>query len=573
MSSLTATRHIALLDSTVANAIAAGEVVERPASVVKELCENSIDAGAMTIDVEISDGGMTRISVVDDGSGIPADDLELAVARHATSKISSVDDLSSISTLGFRGEALASMAAVSQLTIRSASAGTQAGRELTLRGGAAVNDQPIPAVQGTTVELADLFFNTPARLQFLKSAKTEAARAVRIVSDLGLTRPDIRFNCRVDGRLLLQTSGESLRAAIAAVFGKADAEGMIEVESDGEVRVSGFVGQPHRHRGQRNAMVTIVNGRRVHNRALTFAVENAFRSLIPTGRFPICVLRIDVAPEMVDVNVHPAKTEVRFANEGAVFAAIERACWNALNQVTVASRESVVLYGQDRARAVAALQFFEPTPPPYNPSHTPSTATDKGTSLKHLAPLRALGQVNDKWITASTPSGLVVVDPHAAHEKLVYTKLMSAASGEDVQLLLIPVVVELTPSQMAQVASSTESLQQWGIEVEEFGPSSLRCRAVPVSAAKADMTKLIPLLIDELTDGGSDDVNRKHRAAALVACHSAVRLGDRLGLEEQQALLDQLVEVPTATTCPHGRPTVFVLDDETLRRAFDRPAI
>jgi len=516
---------------------------------------------------------MTRISVVDDGSGIPADDLELAVARHATSKISSVDDLSSISTLGFRGEALASMAAVSQLTIRSASAGTQAGRELTLRGGAAVNDQPIPAVQGTTVELADLFFNTPARLQFLKSAKTEAARAVRIVSDLGLTRPDIRFNCRVDGRLLLQTSGESLRAAIAAVFGNADAEGMIEVESDGEVRVSGVVGQPHRHRGQRNAMVTIVNGRRVHNRALTFAVENAFRSLIPTGRFPICVLRIDVAPEMVDVNVHPAKTEVRFANEGAVFAAIERACWNALNQVTVASRESVVLYGQDRARAVAALQFFEPTPPPYNPSHTPSTATDKGTSLKHLAPLRALGQVNDKWITASTPSGLVVVDPHAAHEKLVYTKLMSAASGEDVQLLLIPVVVELTPSQMAQVASSTESLQQWGIEVEEFGPSSLRCRAVPVSAAKADMTKLIPLLIDELTDGGSDDVNRKHRAAALVACHSAVRLGDRLGLEEQQALLDQLVEVPTATTCPHGRPTVFVLDDEPLRRAFDRPAI
>jgi DNA mismatch repair protein MutL len=566
-------RHIALLDPTVANAIAAGEVVERPASVVKELCENAIDAGATSINVEIADGGMTRISVIDDGGGISADDLELAVARHATSKITSVDDLSSIATLGFRGEALASMAAVSQLTIRSATAATTAGRELTLRAGVAVGDQPTPAVAGTTVELVDLFFNTPARLQFLKSPKTEAARAVRVISDLALTRPEIRFSCRVDERTLLRTSGESLQSAIASVFGSADAESMIAVDSEGEVAISGYVGQPYRHRGQRNAMVTIVNGRRVHNRALTFAVENAFRSLIPTGRFPVCVLGIDVPPQMLDVNVHPAKAEVRFANEGMVFAAIERACWSALSGVTIAPRESVVLPGQSFTRPEMPLQFSEPKPPGYSSVSAPPIATDSGASLQHLAPLRALGQVNDRWIAAATSSGMVVVDPHAAHEKLVYTKLMTTTGNEDAQLLLMPVVVELTPSQMAQVAASTDALKEWGIEIEEFGPSSVSCRAVPASAAKADIATLIPLLIDELTDGRGDDAKRKHKAAALVACHSAVRLGDRLGLEEQQALLDQLVEVPTATTCPHGRPTVFVLDDQTLRRAFDRPAI
>ena len=590
-----AQRRIRLLPSHVANAIAAGEVVERPASVVKELCENAIDAGASSITVTIEGGGLSRIAVVDNGGGISADEMPLAVARHATSKIASIDDLVSAQTLGFRGEALASIAAVSRMTVRSAQRDSRAGREITVSGSEILKDSPAPSVPGTTIEVRDLFFNTPARLKFLKAERSEVSRAVKVVSELALSKPQIRFECEVDGRRALQTTGGSLLAAITAVYGARDAEAMLPVDVDGEVHVSGVAGQPHRHRGQRNVMVLLVNGRRVHNRMLLVAVENAYRSLVPAGRFPICVLSLDLAPGDVDVNVHPAKTEVRFVNERAVFAAVERACWAALSGATLATPESgawqrpIISHAQKRANLAsgapdtlgngadsrhsqAELILEDASPSGDEEARTPAWAdATEEFSLRDLAPLRAVGQVGRQWLIAESPGGMVVVDPHAAHEKLLYTRIMArdtAVLGS--QLLLVPATVQLSPAQMAFATSDLRLFEQWGITVEEFGPAQLRCTAVPTVATRADAEKLVVDLIDQLASE-TDEHRRKHAAAALMACHSAVRLGDTLGPEEQQRLLDELVTVPRATTCPHGRPTVFVLDDRTLRRTFGRP--
>ena len=570
--------HIQLLSSQVANAIAAGEVVERPASVVKELCENSLDAGAQSINIELEGGGTTRICVVDDGCGIAGDELGLAVARHATSKITAVSDLGSIHTLGFRGEALASMAAVSDLRIRSTPAGGASGRQLRVRGGEVTGDENTPPAPGTEVELCDLFFNTPARLQFLRTPKAETSRSVRVISDLALANPAVRFSCKVDGRSVLRTNGGSLLDGISAVFWTNDAGGMLPVDYQGDIGVSGYVGQPHRHRGQRGGMVTMVNGRRVHNRMLTVAVQNAFSSLVPTGRFPICVLQITVPTDRIDVNVHPAKTEIRFADERQVFSAIEKACWNALNNVTLAPAAEVwaPVLAAVEVRPHAELTFADANMPPatWTPAAPDDDGTNSGASLASLAPLHAVGQINGQWLVAQSQVGLVVVDPHAAHEKLLYTQLMKReANAIQTQLLLVPATVELTPEQMTYAGGALAELAEWGIEVEEFGPQTLRCTGLPALATRVDAQKLVTEMLDELAAPASSAGQKKHRAAALMACHSAVRLGDRLDGAEQQRLLDDLVAEPRATTCPHGRPTVFVMDDSTLRRTFARPQL
>jgi DNA mismatch repair protein MutL len=577
-SELTA-RRITLLAPHVANSIAAGEVVERPASVVKELCENAIDSGATSITVTVEGGGLSRICVVDNGGGIEPEDMRLAVARHATSKITTVDDLAAAATLGFRGEALASIAAVSRVTIRSTRLGARAGRELSVDGSDVISEGAAPAVAGTTVDVRDIFYNTPARLRFLKSERSEVSRAVRVVSDLALSQPQIAFECVVDGRRSFQTPGSGLRDAVAAVLGRQEVASLLEVQTEDAIRITGFAAQPHRHRGQRNGMVVMVNGRRVHNRALYVAIENAYRGLIPVGRFPACVLNIEVPFSEVDVNVHPAKTEVRFVAERAVFAALERACWTALSGATVAAPES----GSWFAAAVAPVRaaagddaqlVLQDAPAPrvastYLPM--PHAAPAGDSTLESLAPLTAVGQVNNQWLVAQSPKGVVIVDPHAAHEKLIYTRLMNEdATALLSQLLLVPVVIDVAPDQMAFVAASTSDFEALGLSIEEFGPASVRCTAVPSAATDSDVERLVRGLIDELA-GETDTETRKHRACALVACHSAVRLGDALDLHEQQRLLDELPTVPRATTCPHGRPTVFVLDDRTLRSAFGRP--
>jgi DNA mismatch repair protein MutL len=600
---------IRLLPPSVADAIAAGEVVERPASVVKELCENALDAGARRVDVEIEDGGVVRIRVTDDGGGIAPEELPLAVARHATSKIAGVGDLARVSSLGFRGEALASIAAVAELVIVSRIGAAGVGARLGVRGSQVVERGPAAHAPGTTVEVRDLFATTPARLRFLRSRRGEAAACVRAVADLALCRPEVAFSCRLDGRTALRTPGGGLLDALRAVLGAASAE-LVELAADGEIEVGGAISEPRAHRAARGGVVLVVNRRRVHNRALVAAVEEAYRGLLPGGRHPYGVVTVRLDPEAVDVNVHPAKREVRFREEGRVFAAVQRACWAAVQQGRPhsAALHWDGLLGTPDHRPMATLAVHDAAPPrgvgwparaqprpearaaaagaaraagdaaPQVPGSAPSAPRG---GVDGLGPLRSLGQVGTTWMVAASPLGVVLVDPHAAHEKVLYAEFLAgwgegalpgAGPGGSSQLLLLPALVEMDAPTMARWGEHAATLEGLGFHVEEFGPTTLRCSAVPASCSRADVARLLVELLDTL--GGRDGApvgERSHRVAALLACHAAVRFGDALGAAEQQRLLDRLAETPGGTTCPHGRPTVLLLDDATLRRAFRRP--
>ncbi len=577
------TAPIRLLPPQVADAIAAGEVVERPAAAVKELCENALDAGATRIDVDLEGGGLVRIVAADDGAGIPGDELPLAVARHATSKLGSVEELAGVRSLGFRGEALASIAAVSDLRLISRTAGSDSAWLLHCRAGELLERRPAARSPGTTVEVCDLFHNTPARLAFLRAERSEAAAAVRAVSDLALTHPEVAFTCRSDDRLALRSPGGSLTEAAAAVFGRNAGE-LVVVDAAGDIEVNGLISEPRSHRGTRAGLVVVVNRRRVYNRALVAAVEEAYAGLLAVGRHPFGVVQVTLDPTLVDVNVHPTKREVRLREEGRVFGAVQRACWIALQearlgaagarlpqlagaQPTVAGPTSAELELRDGG-LVSAAAGLERTP-----------LHQEDHRLADLAPLRALAQTAEGWLVAEFPRGPVLVDPHAAHEKVLYTELLAeseAAIRESrtaaSQLLLVDAVIDVEPAAMEGVGERLDILNGMGFQLEPFGPGLVRCRAVPAAAGPADPARLVRDLLDSL-QGSGDGATRRHRLAALIACHAAVRLGDRLDRHEQSRLLERLVVTPGGLTCPHGRPTVIVLDDRSLRRAFGRPAV
>ncbi len=473
---------IRLLPPQVADAIAAGEVIERPAAVVKELCENALDAGARRIEVEVEGGGLVRIAVSDDGAGIPGDQLALAVARHATSKVNSIDDLVAVRSLGFRGEALASIAAVSELRLLSRVTGSEAASVLRCRGGEVVEHRPAARGVGTTAEVCDLYHNTPARLAFLRAERAEAAVCVRAVSDLALTHPEVSFTCRSAGRLALRTPGGTLREAAAAVFGR-DAGELLEVVGGGEITVSGLIGEPRRHRGTRAGLVVVLNRRRVHNRALVAAVEEAYAGLLPVGRHPFGVVTIALDPAQVDVNVHPTKREVRLRDEGRVFAAIQRACWAALQgahlgvaglrqpQLGEASsgwRRDVGWELRDGPRGEPANSLVwlgdggGVLSPDRRAQLPPATGDHR---LAELAPMHPLAQTADGWLVANSPRGLCLVDPHAAHEKVLYAELMAAGDAAELASLAAPSQPLLIEATVSVDADAVERL------LDELGPA------------------------------------------------------------------------------------------------------
>lgn len=596
---------ILLLPPAVADAIAAGEVVERPAACVKELCENALDAGATRIDVDIEGGGLARIAVSDDGAGIPGDQLPLAVARHATSKLTSVGDLAEVRSLGFRGEALASIGAVSDLTLLSRAQGSDIAWLLHCRAGQVLEHHRAAGSTGTTADVRDLFHNTPARLRFLRAERSEAAAAVRIVTELALTRPEVAFSCRSDDRVALRTPGGNLADATAAVYGREAGE-LLLVDAAGEIAVSGLISEPRSHRGNRLGLVLVVNRRRVHNRALVAAVEEAYAGLLPVGRHPYGVVEVSLDPAMVDVNVHPTKREVRLREEGRVFSAVQRACWAALQESRLNAGPARLpqLGGMaDAGAPTAGLEFREglvgTQPDAANagsdrrrslPAWSRPGVSDAGMAtatveepadadhrLADLSPLRPLAQAADGWLVAESPPGLVLVDPHAAHEKVLYVELLREGEAADregreaaSQMLLIDSVISVEPAQAERVVTSADLLRSMGFQVEPFGPGLVRCHAVPAAASRGDPGRLVAEVLDSLDDGG-DVAGRRRRIAAVTACHAAVRLGERIDMREQARLLEQLVLTPGGMTCPHGRPTVIVLDDRSLRRAFGRP--
>jgi DNA mismatch repair protein MutL len=585
--------RIHLLPQAVADAIAAGEVVERPASVVKELVENSVDAGARSVTVDVTGAGLVSIEVADDGAGIHEDDLQRAVERHATSKVREIRDLERVASLGFRGEALASIAAVSALTIRSRTADAMHGAELQMHSGGDVRLRPQnggPAVQpasrtaGTTVTVTELFATTPARLRFLRSERAEAAAVQRAVSDLAVAHPDVGMVLTLDGVETLRTSGSgALRTALGELLGAAAAAALIDVHGTKAIAVAGCISPPHDHRGTRTGFVLIVNGRPVQHRGLSTAVDEAYRGLIPYGRHAYGVIRVDVDPACIDVNVHPAKREVRFLDERQAFAAVQRACWAALRSAPVQASAAFTASALHREwNGTAGYEHVDSALETHSPLDTQwlSTAPQvrdephgvADQSLASLGPLRAVGQANNEWIIAAGPSAIVIVDPHAAHEKALYVELLDSwdrGVPAAPQLLLLPVVLDVPPAALERLDGWTEILQRSGFGLEPFGPGLVRCMAVPAMCAGAPPERLVRELLDALAEGV--DEGRRHRAAATIACHSAVRFGDQLDREAQQRILDRLVVTPGGSSCPHGRPTAMVLGDDSLRRAFRRP--
>jgi DNA mismatch repair protein MutL len=538
---------IARLPPSVAARIAAGEVVERPASVVKELLENALDAGARRVRVEIEGGGIDLIRVVDDGRGIEVDELPLAFERHATSKLASDADLDRIETLGFRGEALPSIIAVADLDCLTRSTTSPHAYERRYRAGRAGPSQPTTRAVGTTMTVRSLFAELPARRKFLRGRGSEAGQIATIVSQMALAFPEVGFSLTIDGRRTLETHGECLLAAIEAVHGRAVAAAMLPIATDdgndAELRIEGFLGTGAVSMPTRGGLTLLVNRRWVQNRSLSYAVDEAYRTLLPIGRHPVAVLDVRLPPAEVDVNVHPRKVEVRLLNERSVFGAVQRAVRTTLGD-----------HAGPRPASFLASDGESELPP------------DEGWTRG----LRTLGQAGGLYIIAEGSAGIYLVDQHAAHERVLYERLRDRSAPDQAsQALLAPAVLELGSGETAVALEQTQTIRALGYDVEAFGERALLVRGVPAPLAARDPLGTLKGALAEL---GSEapPTDWHERLAILFACHNAVRAGDRLSPEEMSALLDQLGEAELCQACSHGRPTAILLSHNQLAREFGR---
>jgi DNA mismatch repair protein MutL len=579
---------IRLLSSEVASQIAAGEVIERPASVVKELTENSLDARARVVTITIQDAGRSLIEVADDGGGIPAAELELAVARHATSKLSGSDDLFHIVTLGFRGEALASMGSVSRMVVTSRIAASEAGARLRVEGGVSGRLEPVGAAQGTVVRVEDLFYNVPARLKFLKSDVTERRAIDDLVTRYALAYPDVRFKLTEGERVSLQTPGDGDRRSIlASLYGVETARQMLEVlaEEDG-LGLSGFISPTSITRSNRRELTFFVNGRWVQDQALNSALLQAYHTLLMVGRYPVSALFLEIRPEDVDVNVHPAKAEVRFKRQDRVFSFVQRAVRRALLAYTpVPTMAPASLWGSAARPAApeetgidwmmaadlqdggASARGAVAAPPP-GASLAPSTP-----EFSQMPLMRLVGQVGATYLVAEGPDGLYLIDQHAAHERVLFEKLMSQYALKNVpsQALLTPVLVQLPPAQAGLLESQLEVLGRFGFQVEPFGANTFRVRAMPVLFGNGDASTALRALVEDFEEDETPlKAEQEARVAGRVCKRLAVKAGQVLSPDEQRALLTNLEACESPRTCPHGRPTMIHLSVDMLERQFGR---
>ena len=625
------------LPETLVNRIAAGEVIERPAAAVKELVENAIDAGARHIDVDLREGGRSFISVTDDGHGMTAAEIELAIERHATSKLPD-DDLVHIVSLGFRGEALPSIGAVSRLTLTSrvnpgngAGAGEQAW-SLAVEGGRRGAVKPAAHPPGTRVEVRDLFYATPARLKFLKTARTEANHALDALQRLAMAHPGVGFTLVEDGRSLLRLApaegalaggalaegalaGGDLFAArlkrLGAVMSRAFAENALAVDAEREgIRLTGYIGLPTLNRGTARHQYLFVNGRPVRDRLLHGAVRGAYQDFLARNRHPMLALFLELPPESVDINVHPAKAEVRFREPGLVRGLIVGACRHALAaaghraSTTVAEAALGALRPHSappggyawpqggaggggtppRGMAEAAASYHAPLPglgaaPAARPAGVPETGSDSAPGAApanpHAYPLGAArAQLHGTYVVAQTADGIVIVDQHAAHERLVYERMKRqlAEGGVARQILLIPEVVELDQPAAERLVARAGELAELGLAIEPFGPGAVVAREVPALLGEVDIQGLLRDLADELAELGETLALRERLEAvcSTMACHGSVRAGRQLNLEEMNALLREMEATPHSGQCNHGRPTYVELKLADIEKLFGR---
>jgi DNA mismatch repair protein MutL len=634
--------QIALLDPLVAQQVAAGEVVDRPASVVKELAENALDAGATRIEVEISDGGRERLLVRDDGSGMSEEDAKLSVFRHATSKIRTATDIETVMTLGFRGEALPSIASVSAFSLTT-STGEGAGTNVTTDGGSNVSVSPASHSKGTTVLVDRLFYNVPARRAFLKSARAERAAIVETMTNLAIAHPGIMFRLTEKGREVLSLpAAKDLIERLAQLYGVGKARAMRRVDHEsGAFKVSGYAALPSVTEGSRSRQTVSVNGRWVRAEGLTKGIDDAYRATVPAGRYPPVALCVEVDPHQVDVNVHPTKQLVRFSDEKGVRQAISEAVRNAIggtNDPTPDQEEpstepetpSAALPTATESGAEAPLAEPERSPTENQPanatpapvptarrlagdkdggsiysdslfgaseasrSHAPRTpdlseqrkrieeasaplsragsapGVERG-ALPRLRDLRVVGQIGSGYILVDDPLAAWIVDQHVAHERALLDRLTDPAEERmpTIQSLLVPEVVELTPQDAAEAAGCLEELSVYGFEAEPFGRGSFRINGVISTLADRDVAGAFREAVSVMK-GTAAGVSREQRILATIACHSAVKLGDKLSHEEMKALIKEWLSSRYPATCPHGRSICYRLDHKDIARKLDR---
>ena len=583
---------IRVLPELLINQIAAGEVIERPASALKELLENSLDAGAQAISVELAGGGIKQLSVSDDGSGMARDELELALARHATSKITSLDDLEHVASLGFRGEALASIASVSRLELASRRAGDRHASRITAEGPVLGAPEPATLARGTRIDVRELYFNTPARRKFLKSEQTEFAHCEEAFRRIALSRPDVAFALTHNGRVRLQVKPQPLAARIAAVIGDEFAAGALPVEeSGGQITIRGAISAPAHAKGTRDAQYFFVNGRCVRDKLVAHAIRQAYADVLHHDRHPSFVLFLDIDPQLVDVNVHPAKAEVRFRDSRAVHQFI----FHALHKTLAGSAGEAAAPGPAPAPAAAAPFYRNQGAMPLGiaqPAGAYATlfAPRSGAAAATLPqpetapalppsggehPLGfALAQLAGIYILAENAGGLIIIDMHAAHERIMYEKLKTALDGRalPMQPLLVPVHFAAEALDVATAEDEREGLQALGFDVAPAGPGALIVRGVPALLADADAQALVLDVLHEVREYGASRIatERRNELLGTMACHAAVRANRRLTVPEMNALLRDMEATERSGQCNHGRPTWHQISVAELDRWFRR---
>jgi len=615
---------IRVLPEILANKIAAGEIVERPASVVKELMENSIDAGSRSVHISIESGGKKLILVRDDGEGMSQDDAILAFEHHATSKLLKVEDLGAIATLGFRGEALPSIASISRLTLRTrqaAEADSVPGTEVEIQGGTIRSVKPISWDRGTEVTVRDLFFNVPARRKFLRSNETELGHITRLATHYALAHPEIRLVLESEGRALISVAPvQNVRERVYQLFGDGFLDNLVELSGHGgEITVHGFTSRPHEQRTNPYSQFFYVNRRMVRDKVITSAIRQAYRNCIPASAYPVVLLFVELPYDEVDVNAHPAKTEIRFRQQNVVHDLVRDSIERALVQskcIPVYEHRSSVWPASGAAPSVSGSTPVEtgtpPQPSPFDftpPSaaadafqrafnypfrEVPTTATpasDDHNLMKiradmlfdapssearpfHSAGVRILGQIQDSYIIASDNSGLLIIDQHVAHERILYEKLAGAMHRNSVETqgLLVPLTLELPPHQIAILEGVIPELNRNGFQVERFGGNTVLIRSVPAIAKDSDCQRLLTEILEGLeSEERTHDLDRiRDRIAVSMACRAAIKVHMPLTMEKMQWLLDELTQTRMPTNCPHGRPVILRFSLYEIERNFGR---
>lgn len=608
-------KRINVLDTETSDKIAAGEVVERPFSVVKELIENSIDAEAKNIIIEIFEGGQKSIKVTDDGTGIHPDDIEKAFLSHATSKISIIDDIFSIHTMGFRGEALPSIASVSETLLKSRIAENDYGKEISISGGKVNYIKETGCNKGTTIEVNNIFYNVPARQKFLKSSQRETALITDIVERLAIAHHDISFKLYSNGKKVLNTfSSDNMLDTIRTIYGKSVSDNLIKVESDTDTAsVYGYIGNADLSRGSRNNQSIYINKRYVKNKLITTAVEKAYKSFLMINKFPYFVLFIETYPELVDVNVHPTKTEVKFQNDREIYKIVFDCVHGALrdsmkdtfmndietDNSLIGSVEKVQvelpldLHGDfkentdneeskynyindnhvDKYTAYTEA-YSAPEPQSVNkPIDYPTSSKSCALSENKLPDLNIIGQFNKTYILAESNDCLYIIDQHAAHEKVLFEKYMNEIKYQHVisQILITPIILELDSNDFNYYVENKEIFKTAGFNIELFGDNTISIREVPLFLGKPDVKNLFMDIIDNLKELGTGKTSEvKYNVIAKRSCKAAVKANDVLNSDEMKALLKSMQKAEDPFTCPHGRPTIIKLTKYELEKKFKR---